>query len=394
MDIKTLLERGAAEIIDQKHLEQQLKSGKKLRVKLGIDPTGEDLHIGHAVPLLKLKEFQDAGHKAVFIVGDFTAMIGDPSGKDKTRRGLSFTETRKNAKAYFAQAFKILDRKKTEVHYNSEWLSKLDFQTIVEMLSKSSVEQLLAHETFRRRVKKREPFFAHELLYPILQGYDSVMVKADVELGASEQKFNLLTGRRLQKLYGQKQQDIVIVPYLVGLDGKEKMGKSLGNYVALTDSAEEMFGKVMSIPDKLIMHYFELCTEVAENEIARIKKQHPKEQKVHLAKEIVKIYHGAKGAERAEREFGRKFGRQARRSLGEGGKSIKADFELKKKPGRYSIVELLVAGKLASSKSEARRKIAEGAVEVDGERINDETVKIKIAKGTLLRLGKRFLRIV
>lgn len=380
MDTKTLLKRGVEEIIDRQHLERALKSKKKLRVKLGIDSTGAELHIGHAVPLMKLLEFQDAGHKAVLIIGDFTAMIGDPSGKDKTRTALTHQKTRANAKTYLDQAFKILNKEKTEVHYNSKWLQKLDFQKTIELLSKTSVEQLMAHETFRRRVEKHEPFFAHELLYPLMQGYDSVMVKADVELGATEQKFNLLMGRRLQKLFGQKEQDVMIVPYLIGLDGKEKMSKTLNNYIALNDSVDEMFGKVMSIPDNLIKHYFELCTEIAE-----VNERHPKAQKVRLAKEIVKIYHGEKRAEGAEREFERRYGK----AKGE----VKADFELKKKPGSYSIIQLLVDGKLASSNSEARRKIREGAVSVDDKKITDETSSVKISRGTLIRLGKRFLRI-
>ena len=386
MDIKGLLTRRVAEVIDHNHLERALHSGKKLRVKLGIDPTGRELHIGHAVPLLKLREFQDAGHTAVFIVGDWTAMIGDPSGKSETRKSLTFEETRRNAKTYFDQAFKILKKKQTEIHYNSEWFKKFDFHQTIQLLANASVSQLMAHETFRERLKKGQPFFAHELLYPMLQGYDSVAVRADVELGANDQKFNLLMGRQVQKAFGQASQDMVILQYLTGLDGR-MMGKTLHNYIALNDSAGEMFGKVMSLTDDLVGHYFELCTEVSEKEIARIKKEHPKAQKVRLAKEIVTIYHGAIAASGAEDEFNRKFGKGSN-----GGEGINAEFELKKKPGSYSIVDLLAEGRLAASKSEARRKLAEGAVQVDGTKVKEET-KVKVKNNTLIRLGKRFLRV-
>ncbi len=384
--IEQILNRRVAEAIDKQHLEKTLRSGRKLRVKLGIDPNKPELHLGHAVPLWKLREFQEQGHRAVFIIGDWTAMIGDPSGKEETRKSLTRKAVEANAKKFFDQAYLILDRARTEIHLQSEWFKKFGLQDLIKLTSQATVKQIMAHETFRERIKKDQPFFLHETLYPLLQGYDSVMVKADVELGALEQKFNVLMGRHIQKTYGQKPQDIMLLRYLIGLDGKEKMSKSLGNYIALTDGPEETFGKIMSLRDSLIGHYFELCTEVPEKEIREIKTLHPREQKKRLGREIVAIYHGKQGAERAERVFEGKFG-------GRGGE-IKPDFSLRKKPGEYLLTDILVEGKLASSNSEARRKIKEGAVEVDGTKIKDGQARAKITKKSLVRLGKRFLRII
>jgi tyrosyl-tRNA synthetase len=390
-NLETILKRRVKEIIDYVHLANFLRSGRKLRVKLGIDPNRPDLHLGHAVPLWKLREFQEAGHRAVFIIGDWTAMIGDPSGKDETRKALTRREVEANAKKFFDQAYLILDKERTEIHLQSEWFKKFGLAEVIHLESLVTEKQILAHETFRERIKKDLPFRHHETLYPLLQGYDSVAVKADVELGAMEQKFNVLMGRTIQKAFGQAPQDVMLVKYLVGLDGKEKMSKSLGNYIALQDPPAEMFGKIMSLPDNLIVHYFELCTEVSEKEIQKIgealkeKSVNPKELKKKLGREIVTIYHGKNKAFKAERTFETKFGKAA----GE----FKPDFELKKRPGKYKIIDLLVGGRLASSKSEARRKIKEGAVEVDGARITDEKAKVKITKKTLIRLGKRFLGI-
>ncbi len=392
MDIDSILKRRVVEIIDKDHLTAALKSKKKLRVKLGIDPTGADLHLGHAVTLWKLREFQEAGHKAVFIIGDVTAMIGDPSGKDKTRQGLTEKQIKENAKHFFDQAYLILDKSKTEVHLQTEWFKKFGLKEVIHLESLVSEQQLLAHETFQQRIAKDLPFLHHETLYPLLQGYDSVVVKADIELGAMEQKFNLLMGRNIQRAFNQPAQDIMMLKYLIGLDGHEKMSKTLNNYIALTDSSQEMFGKVMSIPDELIVHYFELCTEVPENDYLSLaddlknKKINPRVAKTMLGKEIVKIYHGKKEADAALEAFESKFGK----SKGD----IKADFELAKKPGSYPILDLLVEGKLASSRSEARRKIQEGAVELGGSKINDVEARVTLTKGSLIRLGKRFLRIM
>jgi len=383
-----LLTRRVVEIIEKDHLERVLRSGKKLRVKLGIDPNRPELHLGHAVTLWKLREFQDAGHKAVLIIGDWTARIGDPSGKDETRPTLSEKEVQTNAKQFFGQAYLILDKAKTEVHLQSEWFSKFGLSEVIKLESLVTEKQILAHETFRDRIKKDQPFHHHETLYPLLQGYDSVAVRADVELGALEQKFNILMGRHIQKAYGQEPQDAMLLHYLMGLDGKEKMSKSLGNFIALTDPAVEMFGKIMSLPDNLIMHYFELCTQIGDRELKLFEgevKSKPRDVKARLGREIVSLYHGKQKAGAAEKVFESKFGK----AKGE----VKADFELKKKPESYNLVDLLVEGQLAASKSEARRKIKEGAVEVDGSRITDERALVKINKKTLIRLGKRFLGI-
>lgn len=392
MDIQTLLGRRVAEVIDKKHLQQALKSKNKLRIKLGIDPNKADIHLGHAVTLWKLREFQEAGHKAVFIIGDWTAQIGDPSGKDATRPTLTPKEVQANAKHFFDQAYLILDKAETEIHLQSEWFKKLDLTDFIKLASRVSTSYILSHETFRNRLQKDLPFAFHETFYPFLQGYDSIAVKANVELGAMEQKFNLLMGRKLQRFYGQPPQDIMMMKYLIGLDGKEKMSKSLNNYVALRENAEEMFGKLMSIPDSLIIQYFELCTKVPEREINEFAKAiqsksvNPKDLKSRLAREIVTIYHSQKQARDAEKVFEAKFGKNK-------SGAVKADFTLKKKPGNYPLINLLVEGGLAASKSEARRKVQEGAVEIDGNKIGNENTSVSIKKNSLIRLGKRFLRI-
>ena len=374
------------EIIDRNHLEQALKSGKKLRVKLGIDPTSPNIHIGRAVVLWKLRAFQELGHKVVFIVGDFTGLIGDTSDKDAERPMMSESELKKNMKTYFAQAFKILDKKKTETHYNSEWLKKLGFKEIGEMADQFGLNEFTARENVAKRMKAGKRVSLREVLYPLMQGYDSVAIKADVELGGTDQRFNLLAGRVIQKHYGQKPQDIMTTALLEGTDGR-KMSSSWGNVINLTDEPDEMFGKVMSVSDQLIKKYFLLCTSLPEQEVESLfwKITNPKDLKVRLAKEIVSIYHGTKAADKAAANFENKFGKKT----GE----VQADFKLKKKPGQHSIIEILVEGRLASSKSEARRKIVEGAVEADGIKVSDENSKVEIKKNSLIRLGKRFLRI-
>lgn len=389
MDIKTLLERGVAEIIDKSHLEKALKSGKKLRIKLGIDPTSPNIHIGRAVVLLKLRQFQKLGHKIVLIVGDFTGLIGDASDKDTERPMMSEVEIKKNMKSYFDQAFMVLDKSKTETHYNSKWLKKLGFLEIGQMADLFGLNDITSRENVARRMNADKRVSTREVLYPLMQGYDSVAVKADVELGGTDQKYNLLAGRKIQKYYGQEPQDILMTELLEGTDGR-KMSSSWGNVINITDKPDEMFGKVMSIPDELIIRYFELCTEVSEREISGMamelknKSVNPRNLKAKLAFEITKLYHGAKAAKAAHEGFETKFG-------GNKGE-IKADYELKKKPGTYPILDILVDGQLAASRSEARRKILEGAVEFDGSMLKDLS-PVKLEKGSLLRLGKRFLRI-
>ncbi len=386
MDIKELVTRGVEEVINREHLEKKLRSGHKLRIKLGIDPTSPNIHIGRAVVLWKLRAFQDLGHKVVFIVGDFTGLIGDTSDKDAERPMMSEKEVGANLKTYFQQAFKILDKGKTETHYNSAWLKKLGFREIGELADLFGLHEFEAREVVSRRLKVGKRVSLRELLYPLMQGYDSVAVRADVELGGTDQKFNLLAGRLIQKHYNQEPQDIMTMILLEGTDGR-KMSSSWGNTINLTDNPDNMFGKIMSIPDVLIKKYFILATCLELSEIDKIIKsnKNPKDQKEILAGTIVTLYHGKKEAEAAGKNFEKKFGK----ARGE----IKADFTLSKKSGEYSIIDLLVEGKLVLSKSEARRKIKEGAVEIDGIRIIDEKANAKITKGSLIRLGKRFLRI-
>ena len=404
MTSNPLLQRRVIEIIDAHHLELDLKSGRKLRIKLGIDPTGAELHLGHAVALRKLREFQDAGHIAVFIVGDWTAVIGDPSGKDKTRQGLTEAQIKQNARHFFDQANLILDKDRTEVHLQSEWFKGFGLKEVIHLESLVTEQQILAHETFRQRLKKDLPFLHHETLYPLLQGYDSVAVRADVELGAMEQKFNLLMGRVVQRAYGQEPQDVMMLKYLIGLDGKEKMSKTLNNYIALTDSAAEMFGKVMSIPDKLIIQYFELCTDTPDAEIASMaaalkkKSVNPRDLKAKLGTEIAKLYHGEDKALEAREAFEKKFGKQKSKE------NVKADYDLSLKQatsvagsGTYTfngLLNLLVRAGLASSNSDARRKIEEGAVKINGQKFSSNSKSLQtISKNDLISLGKRFLRI-
>lgn len=381
----SLLERGVGEVIVRDSLEEKLNSDKKLRVKLGIDPTGPEIHLGHAAPLRKLKAFQDLGHTAVFIVGDYTARIGDPSEKDQSRKGLSVEEVKKNASGYFNQAFKIIDKNKTEVHMQSEWFGRMDLGKFFEIARQVSVAQLMEHETFKKRIANDAPFSLLEMTYPILQGYDSVAVKADVELGATEQKFNLLMGRRIQKLYGQPEQDILTMNYLIGLDGKEKMSKSLGNYIALNDPPNEMYGKVMSIPDNLIVHYYELCTDITAGGLDIIKKEltdgkNPRDVKAELAHLIVEMYYSVNEADQAADEF-------ARVVSGGGKPSSMRSIKLEDRDIRLD--DLLMDCKLATSRSAARRLAEQGAVEVDDQKITDPFKTIKIKEGMVVQVGKR-----
>lgn len=396
-----LISRGIVEVIDENHLRRVLASGKKLRVKFGIDPTAREIHLGHGVPIRLLKRFQILGHKVVFIVGDFTATIGDPSGLTQSRPALSFRQTRENAKTYFDQAFKILDPDLTEIHYNSEWHNNFDLRKVIHLLSHVSVAQLLAHDTFRERLKKEQPFFAHEILYPLLQGYDSVAVKADVEVGGLDQKFNLLMGREVQKAHGLAPQDVILLDYLVGTDGREKMSKSLGNYIAITDSPGEMYGKVMSIPDEQIVPYFKLTTDVTDEAITLIEKEltggrNPRDLKMRLAATIVELYHGPEEAKEAAEAFGTKFRRKGLPGRAESAKPPQVfDWEVTVPKGRYSLADLLLLVRLAKSKSEARRKLAEGAVDIFvGEKVEKIAEKIVISGPTTIRLGKRFVRVI
>jgi tyrosyl-tRNA synthetase len=393
------LKKGAAEIIPEADLkaklENSLKTGTPLRVYLGVDPTAPDIHLGHTVVLRKLKHFQDLGHTAVFLIGDFSAMIGDPTGRSETRPPLSREEVDANAKTYLAQVFKILDRDKTEVRFNSEWLDKLTSQEVVRICGHYSLARMLEREDFRSRLQNSQPISVHELLYPLLTAYDAVALKSDVEIGATEQKFNLLVHRDIQRAYGLPGEVALTMPILVGLDGSRKMSKSLGNYIGITEAPDEIFGKIMSIPDELMWTYYDLVTDRTPEEIAALKKEvssgakHPMDVKMRLAQEIIAGFHGAAAAQKAAEHFQRVFrDRQA-----------PDDAVVQKIPrgAPKKLVALLAELKLAPSKNEAIRLIEQGGVEIDGVRVEDSRKEIDLTNphDFLLRAGKKkFLRIV
>jgi tyrosyl-tRNA synthetase len=393
------LKKGVAEVIPEEELKQKLansvQTGKPLRVYLGVDPTAPDIHLGHTVVLRKLKHFQDMGHTAIFLIGDFSAMIGDPTGQSETRPPLSREQVDANSKTYLAQVYKILDREKTEVRYNSEWLGKMSSYDVVRLCGHYRLARMLEREDFRSRLDKNLPIAVHELLYPLLTAYDAVMLRSDVELGATEQKFNILVHREIQREYGLPPQVVVTMPILVGLDGERKMSKSLGNYVGITEAPEEMFGKMMSIPDELMWSYYELVTDRTPQEIVALKEQvksgalHPMDAKMRLAEEVVAGFQGAEAGRRAEENFQRVFrDRQA-----------PTEAPVQKIPvgPAKKLSALLVELKLAPSKSEAERLIKQRGVELDEVCVEDPRREIDLTKpcGFLLRAGKKkFLRIV
>ncbi len=393
------LKKGVAEIIREEDLkaklEQSAKTGKPLRVYLGVDPTAPDIHLGHTVVLRKLKHFQDLGHTAIFLIGDFSAMIGDPTGQSETRPPLTREQVDANAKTYLAQVFKLLDPKKTEVRYNSEWLEKLSSYDVVRLCGHYRLARMLEREDFRSRLANNQPISVHELLYPLLTAYDAVVLQSDVEIGATEQKFNLLVHRDIQREYGVPSEVALTMPILVGLDGQRKMSKSLNNYVGITESPQEMFGKMMSIPDELMSSYYELVTDRTPQEIAAIKEEiasgtlHPMDAKMRLAREVISTFHGEEAARKAADNFQRVFrDRQAP-------EEAKVE-KLPRGPAR-KLTALLVDLKLISSKSEAERLIKQGGVEIDGVRIDDPRKDIDLSKPAefLLRAGKKkFVRVV
>jgi len=382
--VEEILTRGVDEVIDKKHLEKRLRSGEKLRVKLGIDPTSPNIHIGRAVVLWKLKAFQELGHKIVFIIGDFTGLIGDTSDKDAERPMMSEEEIKKNIHDYFEQAGKILDKSQTEMHYNSEWLEPLGFKKIGEMADLFGLHQFEARENIACRLEQGKRISLRELLYPLMQGYDSVAIKADLELGGTDQKFNLLAGRDIQKLYNQEPQDIMTMTLLEGTDGR-KMSSSWGNVINLIDEPDEMFGRVMSLNDDLIKKYFVLATRISPKEIDEIIKSNinPKDAKMRLAYEIVKIYHGGKEARGAQENFVKLF---QKREIPEDIKEIKI-----KKGERLDNV--LIENKIIPSKSEFRRLVKGRAIEADSQVVNN--VNYVIEKSIVLRVGKKkFLKIL
>jgi tyrosyl-tRNA synthetase len=393
------LKKGAAEIIPEPELraslEKSFKTGTPLRVYLGVDPTAPDLHLGHTVVLRKLKHFQDMGHTAVFLIGDFSAMIGDPTGVSETRPPLTREQVDANAKTYLAQVFKILDPAKTEVRYNSEWLGKLSAEAVVRLCSHYRLARMLEREDFRKRLDEGHPISVHELLYPLLTAYDAVSLKSDVELGATEQKFNLLVHREIQREYGLPGQAILTMPILVGLDGQRKMSKSLGNYIGITEPPADMFGKIMSIPDDLMWTYYELTTDRTPQQITALKNEvssgalHPMDAKMRLAEEIVSGFHGPDPARKAAENFQRVFrDRQAPTEV--------STQKIPSGPPK-KLIALLVELKLAPSKSEAERLIKQGAVELNESRVDDPRADLDLTKPAqfLLRAGKKkFLRLI
>lgn len=368
-DVEELLSRGVDEVIDRNHLEERLRSGNKLRIKLGIDPTSPNIHIGRAVQLWKLRQFQDLGHQVIFIVGDFTGLIGDTSDKESERPMLSEEEVRANMETYFEQAFKILDREKTETYYNSEWLSKLGFVEIAKLASLFGLHEFESREVISRRLKEGKRVAVQELLYPLMQGYDSVAVRADVEIGGTDQRFNLLAGRAIQPMYGQEPQDILMTELLEGTDGR-KMSSSWGNVINIIDEADNMFGKVMSLKDELMPRYFALATQIPTVESEEVLKNHPKEAKMRLAFEITKLYHGEDAAKQAQENFNEAF---SKGGIPKDIKTVRAEHDT-------PLVEILLEHGLVSSKSEFNRLNEEGA--------------IKEIENGVYRIGKhRFLKI-
>ncbi len=381
--------KGVEEIVPKeellKKLEKSEKTGKPLRIKYGIDPTGSEVHIGHLVPIRKMREFQDLGHIGVIIIGDFTAQIGDPTGKDESRPPLTADQVNANAERYMEQLYTVLDPEKTEVRWQSEWFGKMGLDDVLKMLGKFTLAQFLAHDTFRRRYESGTPLGMHEIMYPVLQGYDSVAIDADIELGATEQKFNILTGRDMQRYFGMEEQIAVLSPILMGTDGVNKMSKSLNNYIAVFDTPKDKYGKTMSIPDDLIINYFNYATLLSVEEIQAIDAElksgsNPKFIKQRLAREIVKMYHGEEEAKKAEEEFNAVFSQ---------GK-IPTDIpEFTFTENEMDILSLLSETELCTSGGEARRMIKQGAVSLDGNKIASKDEIIKLEGEMILKVGKR-----
>lgn len=391
-----LIRRGAVEIIPEdelvQKLEKSLKENKPLNIKLGCDPSRPDLHIGHSVVLRKLAQFQELGHQAILIVGDFTGMIGDPSGKNATRPALSLKETRINGESYFNQATKILNREKIRMVYNSEWLSEMNFEEVIKLASRYTVARMIERDDFTKRFKSGEPISVHEFLYPLAQAMDSVAVKSDVELGGTDQKFNLLVGRDIQREYGIAQQCILTMPLIVGTDGVEKMSKSYDNYIGISEDPKDIYGKTLSIPDSLIYTYFELATTIPSDELSKIKKQlddpdvNPRDIKRKLARTLVSLYYGVSEAKFAEEEFDRVFiKKEVPDEINE--------FRINEK--KIGILDLIIKVNFASSRGEAKRLVTQGGVTIDGIKINKIDSEIILKDGIILKVGKRrFVKLV
>lgn len=382
--IDAVLNHGTADVIVKKDLREKMLSGKKLRVKLGIDPSGADLHIGHTVVVKKLKEFQDLGHQVVLLFGNFTGQIGDPTGKMDSRPPKTQDELEKNAERYIEQVKKILDVSNLEVVWNADWLSKLNFADVIKLASCFTVSQMMERDMFQKRVEKNLPISMHEFMYPLMQGYDSVPIKADVELGGTDQTFNLLAGRTIQKAYDMEPQNIVTVPILEGTDGKKKMGKSDGNFIAIEDKASDMYGKVMSIPDTLIAKYFTLATNVGPDKVKEVEKLlkegsvNPRDLKMELARELVTFYHDEVLANEAQEEFINVF---KKGGLPEDIPTFKADSS--------NIIDVLVDSGLVASRGEAKRVIKGGGVKVDSEVVSDMNAEFDFSSKKIVQVGKK-----
>jgi len=397
-----ILKTGTAEIIPEDEFKEKIRqsilNNKPLVIKLGLDPTAPDIHLGHTVPLQKMRQFQDLGHQAVIIIGDFTGRIGDPTGKSETRKPLTEEELHKNAETYKQQIFKILDPEKTRIEFNATWLSKMNFADVIKLASNCTVARMLERDDFAKRYAEERPISIHEFFYPLMQGYDSVALQSDVELGGTDQKFNLLMGRTLQKDFGQSPQIALTTPILEGLDGVHKMSKSLGNYIGVYESPREMFGKAMSLPDELMIRYFELVTKAGVDEIRQLEKGlaegsiHPRDLKMRLGWEIVCIYHGRQEATEAKEEFINMFQKKEAPNVVPGftPAELGADDNFK-----IEVVTLLVNAKLAPSRGEARRLIEQGGVKVNDLKIIDPQAVLALSDEDIFKVGKRkFIKIV
>ncbi|MGC5327550.1 tyrosine--tRNA ligase [Brevibacillus sp. SYSU BS000544] len=390
-----IIQRGVAEIVPEEELRKKLErfvtQGIPLRVKLGLDPSAPDIHVGHTVVLQKMRQFQELGHTIQLVIGDFTGRIGDPTGKSETRKQLTEEQVKANAQSYVEQFGKVLDASKMEVNYNSTWLAPMTFADVVELAAKTTVARMLERDDFEKRYSNNQPISIHEFFYPLMQGYDSVALQSDVELGGTDQKFNLLMGRTLQKEFGQEQQVILTMPIIEGLDGVQKMSKSLGNYIGVNEPANEIYGKTMSVPDELMLKYYELATDISLEELEQLRaglangSVHPRDAKMNLAKTFVRMFHGEQAAEEAENHFKTVF---QQRALPTDIPEVTLDFSAYENE-EANIVNLVFDLKLADSKGEARRSVQQGAVKVNEEKITDINASVKLEEGTVVQVGKR-----
>jgi len=390
-----VVRRGVVEIVPEEELKEKiansLLTGKPLKIKLGLDPSAPDIHVGHTVVLHKLRQFQELGHEVQLIIGDFTGRIGDPTGKSETRKQLSEEDVKRNAETYQEQIFKILNPAQTTVHYNSQWLNKLNFTDVVQLAAKVTVARILERDDFTKRYANGQPIGVHEFFYPLMQGYDSVELDSDVELGGTDQKFNLLMGRTLQKEYGKQQQAAITLPLIAGLDGVQKMSKSLGNYIGIDEAPNDMYGKAMSIPDELMVKYFELATDLPDEELSSLKAGledgtvHPRDAKMKLAYTFVRMYHGETQAEEAKRHFVTVFQQKALPDEIEDAELPVSELN----GGEIRIVQLLVTTGLQASNGEAKRSVSQGAVKINEEKVTDPNAVVRLEGGEVLQVGKR-----